>query len=303
MLKHSVEKAVEYGRQYLNQGKVATYIPEIGKADRDALGMCVRTLDGEVIQCGDCDTRFTMQSCSKVVTLIAALEKAGFEEVFSHVMMEPSGDSFNSIIKLDIASNKPFNPMINAGAIAVISLLISRMSFDELTDYARELCMDKEIELDQDVYHSEADTGNRNRAIGYLLKSKNVLEGSVDATLDYYFRCCSLKVNAVSLANLAAILANGGVNPITGKRIVDSKVVRTVKTLMFTFGMYDGSGDFAVRVGLPAKSGVGGGIIACAEKRMGIGTYGPALDEKGNSIGGKNALNYLSNELGLHVFN
>ena len=302
MLQETAEKALQHGKQFIPQGKVADYIPELGKVDPNQLGLCLLTTDKEKICCGDVDHRFTMQSVSKTATLAIALQELGFDEVFSHVMMEPSGDAFNSILKLDLASNRPYNPLLNAGAIEVISLLSPTSSFDELLSYIRVLCMDTDIVLDEDVYQSEYLTGNRNRAIGYLLKSKGVLQGDVLKTVDLYFKMCSLSVNARSLAGFGLILANGGIDPYSGRRILDGWVCRTVKTLMLTCGMYDGSGEFAVRVGIPAKSGVGGGIMASADNRMGIGVFGPSLDDKGNSISGIQALEYLSHELNLHIF-
>lgn len=302
MLQETAKAAWAYGRQFLMQGKVADYIPELGKANPVHLGLCIKTPDGRTIEYGDVEQRFTMQSICKVVSLATALQHEGFDKVFSHVMMEPSGDAFNSILKLDIASNRPFNPMINAGAIEIISLLAPTFTFDELVDFARAICMDDEIVLDEAVYQSEALTGDRNRAIGYLLKSKEVLEGDVLKAVDLYFRMCSLSVNARSLAGLGLVLANGGVQPETGIRLLSAQTVRAVKTLMLTCGMYDGSGEFAVRVGMPAKSGIGGGIMACVENRIGIGAFGPALDEKGNSIGGKSMLEYLSREMHFHIF-
>lgn len=302
MLQETAKAAWEYGRQFLLQGKVADYIPELGKANPVYLGLCIKTPDGQTIEYGDVEHRFSMQSISKVVALATALQHHGFDNVFSHVMMEPSGDAFNSILKLDTASNRPFNPMINAGAIEIVNLLTPYFTFEELLDFTRAICMDEDITLNEAVYHSESSTGDRNRAIGYLLKSKEVLEGDVLQTVDLYFKLCSLNVTARSLAGLGLILANGGVNPLTGIRLLSPQTVRTVKTLMFTCGMYDGSGEFAVRVGLPAKSGVGGGIMACVENQMGIGTFGPALDAKGNSIGGKNMLEYFSREMHYHTF-
>lgn len=302
MLQKAVEAAYAYGKQFLSQGEVADYIPELGKGDRDALGICVYTNDGQRATCGDVDQRFTIQSICKIISLSTALQCIGTDKVFSKVMMEPSGDSFNSIIKLDIASDRPFNPMINSGAIEVVSMLAPRFTFDQLLSYARMLCMDNDIVLDEAVYHSEATTGDRNRAIGYLLASKGVLVGDVQKCLDLYFRLCSLSVNARSLAGLSLTLANGGIDPNNGIRLLDERVVRIVKTLMFTCGMYDGSGEFAVRVGIPAKSGVGGGIAAVVENRMGIGCFGPSLNDKGNSLGSIKMLEHLSRDLHLHIF-
>lgn len=302
MLQKAAEGAFSYGKQFLSQGNVANYIPELGKADRNALGLCIFTRDGQRVMCGDVDQRFTIQSICKVISLATALQCLGPDKVFSKVLMEPSGDAFNSIIKLDLASDRPYNPMINSGAIEVVSLLAPSFTFDQLLSYARMICMDDDIVLDEAVYRSEAETGDRNRAIGYLLASKGVMHGDVLKCLDLYFRLCSLSVNARSLAGLGLTLASGGVNPGNGVRLLDERVVRTVKTLMFTCGMYDGSGEFAVRVGIPAKSGVGGGISGCVENRMGIGCYGPSLDAKGNSIGGTKMLEHLSRELHLHIF-
>ncbi|MBO4915127.1 MAG: glutaminase A [Oscillospiraceae bacterium] len=302
MLQETAKAAWEYGRQFLMNGRVADYIPELGKANPVYLGLCIKTPDGKTVEYGDVEQRFTMQSICKVVCLAAALQQEGFDKVFSHVMMEPSGDAFNSILKLDTASNRPFNPMINAGAIEIINLLAPTFAFSDLLEFVRAICMDDDIVLDEAVYRSESETGDRNRAIGYLLKSKDVLTGDVLQTVDLYFKLCSLSITARSLAGLGLVLANGGVHPENGIRLLSAQTVRTVKTLMFTCGMYDRSGEFAVRVGIPCKSGVGGGIMASVENRMGIGTFGPSLDEKGNSIGGGHALEYLSRELHLHIF-
>lgn len=302
MMEEAARKAVAYGKKFVKQGKAADYIPELKKADPEEIGLCIAPIDGKRVLLGDAEKRFTIQSISKVVTLVLALETFGTGEVFSHVMMEPTGDAFNSIIKLDTVSNRPYNPMINAGAIEVVSLLAPKFRFEEMLSYTRKLCSDDGIRLDEDVYQSEFGSGSRNRAIGYLLESKGVLSGNVSEIMDLYFKMCSLSVNAVSLANMAGVLAHGGVDPDSGKRRMQPYTARVVKTLMLTCGMYDGSGEFAVRVGIPAKSGVGGGIMACAEDRLGIGTYGPALDKKGNSIGGVRMLEVLSDLLGLHIF-
>ncbi|MBQ1619638.1 MAG: glutaminase A [Oscillospiraceae bacterium] len=302
MLQTAAQRALEYGRGFLSQGAVADYIPELAKADPNKLGLCIFTNDGQKVFCGDVDQRFTIQSISKVISLATALQHRGFDKVFSKVMMEPSGDAFNSILKLDIASNRPYNPMINAGAIEVVSMLTTHFTFEQLLEYTRLLCKDPDIVLDEAVYESEKLTGDRNRAIAYLLRSKGVLAGDAMKTADLYFHLCSMSVNARSLAGLGLVIANGGIDPDSGRRLLDERVVRVVKTMMLTCGMYDGSGEFAVRVGIPAKSGVGGGIMGCVENRMGLGTYGPALDDKGNSIGGRQTLEHLSRTLHLHIF-
>lgn len=297
-----LEKALAIGREYVDQGECASYIPELARADKTKLGVCLYTKSADKYTAGNTKDRFTIQSISKVITLAAALEVCGFDRVFGKMNMEPSGDAFNSLVKLDMTSDKPFNPMINAGAITTAGYLQPEVSFEDMLAYVRKLCMDKEIVLDEKVFRSEMDNCARNRAIAYLLQSKGILEADVEKSLDLYIRMCSLSVTAESLAGLGLVLANGGRHPETGERLIDSDAVRVVKTIMLTCGMYDGSGEFAVRVGIPSKSGVGGGILSVVEKRMGIGIYGPALDPKGNSVGGQKMLEYLSKELRLHMF-
>ena len=301
-IRRVIEEAYVNGKEAAKNGKAADYIPELAKAAPEDFGICVKSLDGEMIAFGEVEKRFSIQSISKVINLAAALKYLGFRETFSHVHMEPSGDAFNSILKLDTVSDLPFNPMINAGAIQVMSMLSNVMNFEDLMDFARAFCMDEEITLNEAVYHSEAETGDRNRAIVYLLKSKGVLQGDPDKTLDLYFRMCSLNVNAKTLANMGLLLSNKGQNPFTGKHIIHPGYIRTIRSLMFTCGMYDESGEYGVLVGIPSKSGVGGGIAASVSERLGIGTYGPALNRKGNSAGGIAALHHMSHLLQLNVF-
>ena len=262
----------------------------------------MRDPTGESLTFGDVETRFSIQSICKVIILAVALKLRGFKETFSHVMMEPSGDAFNSILKLDTRSNLPFNPMINAGAIETSSLLVRETDFSEMLNYTRALCMDPEIRLDKAVFASESQTGDRNRAIAYLLKSKGVMEAEPEETLDLYFRLCSMSVSARSLAGLGLVLANNGTNPETGRQLIAPEHVRTIQSIMFTCGMYDYSGKFSVLVGVPSKSGVGGGIVCAAKGPMGIGLYGPALDAFGNSSGAVKAMVHISQALHLHTF-
>ena len=304
-VKQIFREAYENGLEYTKEGKVADYIPELAKADPDAFGIYALEGDGKSLSFGDVDTRFSIQSISKVINLAVSLKYRGFQDTFSHVRMEPSGDAFDSILKLDTHSNLPFNPMINVGAIQVVSLLVDNFSFEDMLGFAKELCMDEEITLDQAVYESERATGDRNRSIAYLLKSKGVLQADPDRTIDLYFKMCSLSVTARSLAGLGIVIANGGTDPSTGKHLLAPWYVRTLKSIMFTCGMYDCSGEFGVRVGIPAKSGVGGGLV-CAVKSnagpIGIGLYGPALDQYGNSVAAVNAMEHISHLLGMHVF-
>lgn len=297
-----LETALEQGRQVLPQGSVATYIPELGKADGTRLGLCIRTTDGRFCRVGDTETRFTIQSISKVISLALAIEICGFEAVFDKVGMEPSGEAFNSLVELDLNSNKPFNPMINSGALTISSLLHPELTFKQILEFTRKLCMDPDIQLNEAMYQSEMSHISRNRAIAYLLESKNIIETGVEESLKLYTQMCSLSVTAASLANLGLVFAADGVHPETGEQLISPYTARIVKTIMLTCGMYDGSGEFAVRVGIPTKSGVGGGLLSVADDRMGIGVYGPALDAKGNCIAGRPLLEYLARELKLHIF-
>ena len=295
--------AFEKGRTIIPFGNVATYIPELGKANKSALGITLLTKDGRCYEMGDTETRFTIQSISKVISLIKALELLGKDVVFERVGMEPSGEAFNSLVELDLNSNRPYNPMINSGAITISSMLLDHIDFDSLLEYTRKVCKDPEIDLNEDVYRSETANMSRNKSIAYLLESKDIISNDVDRSLELYTKMCSLNVNTKSLANLGILLANDGMDTGTGEKVIRKDVVETVKTIMLTCGMYDGSGEFAVRVGMPSKSGVGGGVMSLADDKVGIGIYGPSLDEKGNCIAGRPILEYLSEKLELHIFN
>lgn len=301
-IRRVIEEAYINGRESTHAGKPADYIPELAKANSGDFGLCVQDLTGETIAFGETEKRFSIQSISKVINLAAALKYLGFRETFSPVRMEPSGDAFNSILKLDTVSDLPSNPMINAGAIQVMSMLSGIMGFDDLLDFARAFCMDEDIVLNEAVYRSESETGDRNRAIAYLLKSKGVLQGEPEKTLDLYFKMCSLNVSAKTLAGMGLLIANAGRNPFTGKHMLHPGYIRTIRSLMFTCGLYDESGEYGVLVGIPSKSGVGGGIVASVAGRWGIGTYGPALNAKGSSAGGIAALQHMSHLLCLNIF-
>ena len=285
-----LENALEIGRKYIPEGECASYIPELAKADKNHLGVCIRTRGMETFSAGDTKERFTIQSISKVITLMVALQHCGFDKVFEKMNMEPSGDAFNSLVKLDLTSDKPFNPMINAGAITTAGYLVPDVSFEDMLNYARRLCLDKDIVMDEKVFRSEMDHCARNRAIAYLLQSKGILESDVEKSLELYTRMCSLSVTAESLAGLGLVLSNGGRHPETGERLIDKYAVQVAKTIMLTCGMYDGSGEFAVRVGIPSKSGVGGGILAVhwpfSEPRL------PAAGKRPAGTGIKKRLTY-----------
>lgn len=295
-----LRQALEFGRPYTQKGRVASYIPELSKADWRDLGISVHTIDGRQLRCEHWNRRFTIQSISKIINLAMALEHFGFDAVFHKAKMEPSGSSFNAMSRISDTEDIPFNPLVNSGAIAIVDLLLP-LGLEEMLSAARGLCMDDDIALDETVFQSEWSHSARNRSLAYLLQSKGVIEGDVEEVLKLYTQLCSLSVNADDLASLGLLLANGGVHPASGRRLLDGEVVRTVVTIMLTCGMYDGSGEFAVRVGLPSKSGVGGGILSVVPGAMGIGVYGPSLDEKGNSVAGQRILEYLSRTEKLHI--
>ena len=297
-----LQDALLCGRSFLSRGKVADYIPELAKADPSHLGISLILQDGTTFHAGSWNVPFTMQSIAKTFSLILALETVGYEKVFSKVGMEPTGDCFDSIVQLESKQLPPFNPMINAGAIVTVSCIDLPDPFEAFLDLVRRLCFHDAIRLNEAVYLSEKRSGLRNRSIAYLLQSDHILEGDPEQILDRYFRMCSVEVTTEDLARYALILANDGLDPVTGRQMIDEWVVRIVKTLMLTCGMYDESGEFAVKAGIPSKSGVGGGIVAAAEQGMGIATYGPVLNKKGNSIGGIHMLEYLSGKLNLHSF-
>lgn len=305
-MKELLESILDKNRHWTKEGKVATYIPGLSNANPDALGICVSTLNGETYCAGDSEMKFTIQSISKVVALMLALEDKGAERVFSKVGMEPTDDAFNSMLTLENSnSHKPINPMINAGAIVTVSLIegeTCKEAFNRILEFTRRITGNPEIGINEAVYASEKETGNRNRALAYFMKSTGVIEGNVEEVLDAYFRQCSIEATCRDIAHIGAVLANDGVIPWNGERAVLKGTARIVKTIMATCGMYDASGHFAVHIGIPAKSGVGGGILASVPGRMGIGVVGPALDSKGNSIAGIKVLEELSRELDLSVF-
>jgi glutaminase len=285
------------------RGSVASYIPELSKANPDHFGIAFATTDGNVYAAGDCEVPFTIQSISKAFVFALALEAVGAERVAATIGVEPSGDAFNSIRLLP--DNRPFNPMVNAGAIACSGLIYRAEGASAFERILRELgrFAGRELAVDETVFASERATGDRNRAIAYLLRNYSVIEDDVDAVLDVYFRQCSILVTARDLAVMAGTLANAGVNPVTGERVISPYVVARTLSVMTSSGMYDYAGEWMYRVGIPAKSGVGGGIIASLPSQLGIGTFSPLLDEHGNSVRGLLVCEELSKAFGLHLLN
>jgi glutaminase len=284
-------------------GTVADYIPELGKADPDHFGISLATIDGHVYEVGDTRTPFTIQSMSKPFVFALALDTLGAARVESAIGVEPSGDPFNSI-RLN-ADNHPFNPMVNAGAIACSGLILEAKGGDAF-EYIRGALgrfAGRELEIDQAVFASESTTGDRNRAIGYLLRNSTVIKDDVAAVLEVYFRQCSVLVTARDIAVMAATLANRGVNPATGEQVVTPYAISRTLSVMTSSGMYDYAGEWIYRVGIPAKSGVGGGILAALPARLGLGSYSPRLDKHGNSVRGIKVCEALSRHYDLHMLN
>ena len=286
-----------------NEGAVADYIPELGKASREDFGIAIASVGGDIRSIGMSAVEFTIQSISKVFSFCLALEVAGFERVAACVGVEPSGDPFNAII-FDPSTNRPFNPMVNAGAITIAGLLHEALGADAFNFILDRMstAAGRQLTMNEKVFHSEDETGHRNRAIGHLLLATGTLVGRPDEALDVYFRQCSINVTAIDLANMGATLANMGENATTGRQAFDIEAVRGTLAVMFTCGMYDYSGRWAYDVGIPAKSGVGGGILGVVNRQIGIATYAPPLDSRGNSVRGIAAFRMLSDEFGLHSF-
>ena len=289
--------------QSMRDGAVTAYIPELAKADPDWFGIGVVTVDGYTYAVGDSDRAFTIQSISKPVLYAAALADRGRAAVLRKVGVEPSGEAFNSI-SLDPQTGAPLNPMINAGAIATTALVRGETASEKwqrITDIMSRF-IGRDVDVDEAVYRSESNTGFRNRAIAWMLKNFGIIDGDPMESLENYFRQCSVRVTCRDLACLAATLANGGVNPITGVRAVPAEDVQAVLSIMATCGMYDYAGSWLYEVGLPAKSGVSGGVIAVLPGRFGIAIFSPPLDANSNSTRGIAVCRQMSRDFGLHAF-
>ena len=286
-----------------NSGAVADYIPELKRANPENFGVSAVTIDGHVYEAGDSRVQFTIQSVSKAFVFAFALELLGLDRVETRIGVEPSGEAFNSI-RLT-ADNRPFNPMVNAGAIACSGLICEARGADAFEAIRQTLSRfaGRELGVDEAVYTSERETGDRNRAIGWLLRNYSVIKDNVNEVLDVYFRQCAILVNARDLATMAATLANRGVNPLTGDQVVKPNVVARTLSVMTSSGMYDYAGEWTYRVGIPAKSGVGGGIVAALPSQVGLGTFSPRLDVHGNSIRGLKVCEALSERFDLHILN
>ena len=292
--------------KFMSEGRVADYIPELAKANPEKFGICVVDTNGDVNTTGDFYDGFTMQSVVKPMILLLALIDKGEEAVRDLVGVEATGKPFDTFNYTDRAlCGEHINPMVNAGAIALCSLIEGETyekKFARLLDLVREMADNPFLEVDEAVYLSEKATGNKNRALAYMLKAYGLVTDDIEPLVDCYFRACSIKVNCVDLARIALVLANKGKHIKTDKQMFEPGYARFVNAVLMTCGMYDGSGEFALNVGIPAKSGVGGGIMGVVPGKMGIGIFSPSLDGKGNSIAGVKAMEMLSRQFDLSVF-
>lgn len=285
-------------------GTPADYIPELGKIDPSLFGIAIATIDGEVYAIGDADYAFTIQSVSKPFMYGYALQHYGRAAVLKHVGVAPTGEAFNSIV-LDEVANRPFNPMVNAGAIAVAELMGGESQKERVANmlalFSR--LAGRKLEIDQAVFQSELATGHRNRAIAYMMLNTGMIQRDPNEVLDLYFRQCSVQVTCRDLAIMAATLANDGANPLTGEAVYEAQYVRDVLSVMNSCGMYDYAGEWAYEVGMPAKSGVSGCIIAVIPGQIGICVFSPPIDAQGNSVRGTRVCLEISDEFQLHAFN
>ncbi|MBU5437387.1 glutaminase A [Tissierella sp. MSJ-40] len=304
-MENILETIIEKNRYLVNKGKVADYIPALAEANPNYIGICLMDMEGNIYKAGDYDKKFTIQSISKVISLMLAIMDNGEEKVFNKVDYEPTDEPFNSFYKLDLPhSIKPSNPMINAGAIVATSLIkgSGEEKFNRLLNLIRKITENPNITYNEEIYLSEKDTGDKNRAMAYLMKNMGIIEGNVEAILDSYFKQCAIEVDCLDIAKIGLFLANRCRVLNSETSLCDENISSIITAIMTTSGMYNFSGEYAVKVGIPSKSGVAGGILATVPKKMGIGLFCPALDQYGNSIVGYGIMKDLSKELKLSIF-
>jgi len=304
-LQATLEEAYEAVLPEVGQGALANYIPALARVPKTKLGAAIVTLDGEEARVGDSDEAFSMQSISKVFTLSMALQKVG-ATLWHRVGREPSGTAFNSIVQLEREHGIPRNPLINAGALVVSDVLLENRGVQETVGAIRDFVAGgldaSAVVVDAEVAASEAETGFRNASLANFLKSFRNLNHPVAAVLEVYFHQCALSLSCKALARADLFLAADGQDPLRGKRIVSPRRARRVNSVMLMCGHYDASGDFAFRVGLPGKSGVGGGILAIVPGRAAIAVWSPCLNEQGNSLAGTALLERIAAQTGWSVF-
>ncbi|WP_079525353.1 glutaminase A [Halobacillus hunanensis] len=301
-----LNKVIEDSRPYAVNGHVNTALPNFDETLRDKLGISIITPPLDQFTAGDSSHKVPMQSTSKIIALMLALQDFGKERVFQAVGMEPTGEMFNSISALESHDEvKPFNPMVNAGAIAVCSLIKGGNNdnrFERYLHFLRNLTNNPNLEMDEKVYQAEIANGARNRSLAYFMQSTGALITDVEEALDLYFRINAVMMCCDDFAKVGLFLARGGKAPGSHEKLIPPHHLRTVKAIMMTSGMYNSSGQFAVEAGFPCKSGVSGSIIGAVPGRMGIGVVGPAIDKKGNSTAGGALIKKLSKDLQLNMF-
>jgi len=299
-----LEEILHQVRPLIGEGKVADYIPALADVSPLGLGIAVCTVDGQQFSSGDAEQRFSIQSISKVLSLSLAMTRYEEAEIWQRVGKEPSGQPFNSLVQLELEKGKPRNPFINAGALVVCDMLQTRLSAPKqrMLEVVRQLSGEPDIQYDRDVARSEFEHSDRNAAIAYLMKSFGNFENDVLTVLQTYFHYCALRMSCVELARTFVYLANKGRPLGSDEYLIDPRQTRHINSLMVTSGMYDGAGEFAYRVGMPGKSGVGGGIIAIVPNEMCIAVWSPELDPAGNSLAGTAALELLAQRIGRSIF-
>jgi glutaminase len=287
-----------------HEGEVATYIPRLASVDSELFGVSVAEVDGAVHRAGDADVTFSIQSISKAFVYALVCDELGHDAVRERIGVNNTGLAFNSVIAIELSDGHPGNPMVNAGAIATTALVPAGSADERWARIQQGLSAfaGRRLELDGEVYTSEADTNQRNRAIGTLLQAYGRIDADPLGAVDVYTRQCSLLVNAADLAVMGATLADGGVNPVTGERVVAASVARDTLAVLASTGLYERSGQWLFEIGLPGKSGVAGGIVTVSPGKGGIGVFSPRLDSAGNSVRGQRATRFLSQSLGLDVF-
>lgn len=301
-IENKIIECIEKSKKYKGVGEVASYIPELENVDKDAFALSIVTTSGDVYNFGESEKIFSVQSISKIFTLIMALKDNTIDEVFSKVGTEPTRYEFNSLIPID---QRAANPFINAGAITTTSMIYGKSKeekFERVIELIDEMSQGGNFSFMEDIYKSEISTTDRNRAIAYYLKSKNIFTQNADEVLDLYVRICAIGANVESLARFGAVLANEGFDIYSSNLIVPQNIVQMTIAQMASCGMYETSGEYLMKVGIPSKSGVGGGILGVVPNKCGICVYSPRLDKSGNSVVGKNLLKILSADLGLNIF-
>lgn len=297
-----LQEILDKNKHFATQGKVADYIPELGKMNPNAIAFSVVDADGNVISVGDVSKKFTIQSISKIIALMIAVQEKGESEVFKNMGYYGTHQPFNHFANLEV-SGKPLNPMMNAGAILTTSMIAGEgeIPFQKILNMIRFITKNNQISLNETVFLSEKETGHRNRGMFYLLKNNGLIHGT-EEQLDTYFKQCSIEVTTEDLAKIAYFFANGCVRFDGDATYKNTEIAQLIQSQMLIAGMYEFSGEYARRIGLPSKSGVGGGIAACVPGKMGIGVFSAPLDSHGNSIAGYQMILDLATQFGLNVF-